>query len=184
VKRLPRVALGLSILCFPACALVTVPPTPVLPERFEGPLSASADTVIASTQALRCTRALHLDFGRTPQGCTRAGADTAMWVNWTGVARVTKIGRDWTVSDGAAAQRVALDMRNQLARSLGGEPVECTYPHNPTWRELRWIATSPDGISTTLRIEGLTNAIAPAHFTLIRTLGPEACGYHADRPWR
>ncbi len=64
-----------------------------------------------------------------------------------------------------------------------GTPVECHYPHNPTWHEVRWITTNSAGISTVLRIDGGLNQTARAAVVLIRALGPEGCGYHNDRPW-
>ena len=75
-----------------ACAVYS-PRTPILPERFEGPLSANADSLVASTQALYCAPTRHLDFGTTPQGCVRVAGDMRGWVNWTGTNRVVKVGR-------------------------------------------------------------------------------------------
>ena len=165
-----------------ACALY-FPRTPILPQTFEGPLSANADSLVASTQPSYCAPARHLDFGTTPQGCVRVAGDMRGWVNWTGTNRVVKVGRQWTQPDGVAAMRVGRSMESELAGRLGPS-VECHYPYNPTWHEVRWIARDPAGISTVLRIDGAADHTGPAAVVLIRTLGPEGCGYHADdRPW-
>jgi hypothetical protein len=174
--RRGHVLLVPAALAVTGCALY-FPRTPILPQAFEGPLSANADSLVASTQPVYCAPARHLDFGTTPQGCVRAGADTTGWVNWTGAGRVVKLGREWIEPDGGRS------VENELARRLG-TPVECHYPHNPTWHEVRWITTDAAGISTVLRIDGGPNQTTPAVVVLIRTLGPEGCGYHAnDRPW-
>jgi hypothetical protein len=158
------------------CALY-FPSTPILPQTFEGPLSATADSLVASTQPVYCAPARHLDFGTTPQGCVRAAGDTTGWVNWTGAGRVVKLGREWIEPDGGRS------VEHELAGRLG-TPVECHYPDNPTWHEVRWIARNSAGISTVLRIDGGADHTRPAAVVLIRTLGPEGCGYHADdRPW-
>lgn len=170
-----------AALSLTACALY-FPRTPILPKTFEGPLSANADSVVASTQPSYCAPSRRLDFGRTPQGCMRVAGDSRVWVNWTGAARVTKIGREWSQPDGATALRFGLSMESELAGRLG-PPVECHYPHNPTWHEVRWITTDSASISTVLRIDGAADRTAPALVVLIRTLGPEGCGYHVDRPW-
>ena len=164
-----------------ACALY-FPRTPILPQAFEGPLSASADSLVASTQPVYCAPSRHLDFGTTPQGCVRVAGDTRGWVNWTGAGRVVKLGREWIEPDGVTALRVGRSVESELA-GRSGTPVECHYPHNPTWHEVRWITTDPAGISTVLRIDGGPSQTAPAVVVLIRTLGPEGCGYHNDRPW-
>jgi len=159
-----------------ACALY-FPGTPILPQTFEGPLSATADSLVASTQPVYCAPARHLDFGTTPQGCVRAAGDTTGWVNWTGAGRVVKLGREWIEPDGGRS------VEHELTGRLG-TPVECHYPHNPTWHEVRWIARDRAGISTVLRIDGPADHTGPAAVVLIRTLGPEGCGYHPDdRPW-
>jgi hypothetical protein len=158
------------------CALY-FPSTPILPQTFEGPLSATADSLVASTQPVYCAPARHLDFGTTPQGCVRAAGDTTGWVNWTGAGRVVKLGREGIEPDGGRS------VEHELAGRLG-TPVECHYPDNPTWHEVRWIARNSAGISTVLRIDGGADHTRPAAVVLIRTLGPEGCGYHADdRPW-
>ena len=164
-----------------ACALYS-PATPILPQTFEGPLSASADSLVASTQAVYCAPTRHLDFGKTPQGCVRIAGDTTGWVNWTGANHVVTVGRAWGQRDGVGAVPVARSIESELAGKLG-PPVECHYPHNPTWHEVRWIATSSASISTVLRIDSPADRTAPASVALIRTLGPEGCGYHIDRPW-
>jgi hypothetical protein len=164
-----------------ACA-VSFPRAPVLPERFEGPLSANADSLVASTQALNCAPTRHLDVGRTPQGCVRVAGDMRGWVNWTGANRVVKVGREWTQPDGLSAMRVGRSRQSEFASRLGAS-LECHYPHNPTWHEFRWIATDSASISTVLRINDAADRTAPAYVVVIRTLGPEGCGYHNDRPW-
>jgi len=164
-----------------ACALY-FPRTPILPQTFEGPLSANADSLVASTQPVYCAPKRHLDFGTTPQGCVRVAGDMRGWVNWTGTNRVVKVGRQWIQPDGVTAMRVGRSMESELAGRLG-PPVECHYPHNPTWHEVRWIAPDSASISTVLRIDGATDRTAPALVALIRTLGPEGCGYHNERPW-
>ncbi|MDT4966057.1 MAG: hypothetical protein QOJ64_794 [Acidobacteriota bacterium] len=164
-----------------ACA-VYLPRTPILPERFEGPLNANADSLVSSTQALYCAPARHLDFGTTPQGCVRVAGDMQGWVNWTGTNRVLKVGRQWIQPDGVSAMRVGRSMEIDLAGKLGPS-VECHYPHNPTWHEVRWITTDSASISTVLRIDDAADRTAPASVVLLRTLGPERCGYHNDRPW-
>ena len=175
-RRHPHMLVIPAALSFLACALY-FPRTPILPKTFEGPLSAYADSLIASTQPSYCAPARHLDFGTTPQGCVRVAGDTTAWVNWTGAGRVVKLGREWIEPDGGRF------VESGLTRRLG-TPVECHYPHNPTWHEVRWITTDSRGISTVLRIDGGPNQTAPAAVVLIRTLGPQGCGYHADdRPW-
>jgi hypothetical protein len=166
------IAAALSIT---ACALYS-PATPILPQRFDGPLGANADSLVASTQPVYCAPTRHLDFGTTPQGCVRIVGDTTVWVNWTGASHVVKVGREWIGVDGGRS------VESELAGRLG-TPVECHYPHNPTWHEFRWITTNSAGISTVLRIDGGPNQTAPAAVVLIRALGPEGCGYHNDRPW-
>jgi len=160
-----------------ACALY-FPRTPILPEKFEGPLSANADSLVASTQPSYCAPARHLDFGTTPQGCVRVAGDTRSWVNWTGAGRVVKLGREWIEPDGGRS------VESELAGRLG-TPVECHYPHNPTWHEVRWITTESAGISTALFVwDSVPSPTARGHIFVIRTLGPERCGYHVDRPWK
>jgi len=133
-----------------ACALY-FPRTPILPQTFEGPLSASADSLVASTQPLYCAPSRHLDFGTTPQGCERVAGDTLGWVNWTGVSHVVKVGREWSLPDGVTALRVGRSMESELAGRLG-PPVECHYEHQPSGREVRWITTESAGISTAPRM--------------------------------
>ena len=173
--RYGHVLLIPAALSVTACALY-FPRTPILPKTFEGPLSANADSLVASTQPSYCAPSRHLDFGTTPQGCVRVAGDTRGWVNWTGAGRVVKLGREWIEPDGGRS------VESELAGRLG-TPVECHYPHNPTWHEVRWITTDSAGISTVLRIDGAADRTAPALVVLIRTLGPEGCGYHPDRPW-
>ncbi len=164
-----------------ACALY-FPRTPILPQTFEGPLSANADSLVASTQPVYCAPKRHLDFGTTPQGCVRVAGDTTGWVNWTGASHVVTVRREWSQPDGVTALRVGRSMESELAGRLG-PAVDCHYPHNPTWHEVRWIAPDSASISTVLRIDGATDRTAPALVALIRTLGPEGCGYHNERPW-
>lgn len=169
-----------------ACALYS-PHTPVLPQMFEGPLSASADSLIASTQPSYCAPSRHLDFGTTPQGCVRIAGNTWGWVNWTGANRVVKVGRGWSQPDGVTALRVGRSMEGELAGKLG-RPVECHYEHQPSGREVRWIATEAAAISTALIVQdSVPDSRAGGHLFglifVIRTLGPEQCGYHVDRPW-
>jgi hypothetical protein len=176
-----------NVLLIPAALSVTAcalyfPRTPILPQTFEGPLSANADSLVASTQPGYCAPTRHLDFGTTPQGCVRIAGDTTGWVNWTGASHVAKVGRQWSPPDGVTALRVGRSMESELAGRLG-PAVECHYPHNPTWHEVRWITTDSASISTVLRIVGAADRTAPAWVVLIRTLGPEGCGYHIDRPW-
>jgi hypothetical protein len=171
-----HVLLIAAALSITACALY-FPRTPILPQTFEGPLSEYADSLVASTQPVYCAPRRYLDFGTTPQGCVRVSGDTTGWVNWTGAGRVVKLGREWIEPDGGRS------VENELAGRLG-TPVECHYPHNPTWHEVRWITRDAAGISTVLRIDGAADRTGPASVVLIRTLGPEGCGYHADdRPW-
>ena len=103
-NRHRQVLLIPAALSVTACALY-FPRTPILPETFEGPLSASADSLVASTQPSYCAPVRHLDFGTTPQGCVRGG-DTRGWVNWTGAGHVVTLGREWIQPDGVTALRV------------------------------------------------------------------------------
>jgi hypothetical protein len=165
-----------------ACALY-FPRTPILPQTFEGPLSANADSLVASTQPLYCAPTRHLDFGTTPQGCVRVAGDTTGWVNWTGASHVVKVGRGWSQPDGVTALRVGRSMESELAGRLG-PPVECHYEHQPSGREVRWITTESAGISTALIVwDSVPSPTARGAIFVIRTLGPERCGYHVDRPW-
>ena len=180
--RYGHALLVLAALSVTACALY-FPRTPILPQTFEGPLSANADSLVASTQHLYCAPARHLDFGTTPQGCVRVAGDTGGWVNWTDASRVVKVGREWSQPDGVTALRVGRSMESELAVRLG-PPVECHYAHQPTGREVRWITTESSGISTALIVyDSVPNRTARGRVVLIRTLGPERCGYHVDRPW-
>jgi hypothetical protein len=165
-----------------ACALY-FPSTPILPRTFEGPLSASADSLVASTQLVHCAPTRHLDFGTTPQGCERVAGDTIGWVNWTGLNHVVKVGREWSLPDGVTALRVGRSMEGELAGRLG-PPVECHYKHQPSGREVRWITTEPAGISTALIVlDSLPGPTPLGGIVVMRTLGPERCGFHVDRPW-
>jgi hypothetical protein len=165
-----------------ACALY-FPSTPILPQTFEGPLSANADSLVASTQPVHCAPTRHLDFGTTPQGCERVAGDTLGWVNWTGVSHVVKVGREWSLPDGVTALRVGRSMESGLAGRLG-PPVECHYEHQPSGREVRWITTESAGISTALIVwDSVPGPTAGGAIFVIRALGPERCGYHVDRPW-
>jgi hypothetical protein len=177
-----HVLLILVALVVTACALY-FPSTPILPQTFEGPLSAIADSLVASTQPVYCAPARHLDFGTTPQGCVRAAGDTTAWVNWTDAGRVVKLGREWIQPDGVTALRVGRSLESELAGRLG-PPVECHYAHQWTAREVRWIATESAGISTALIVwDSVPSHTATPRVILIRTLGPERCGDHRDRPW-
>src|SRR5882757_1811371 len=120
-----HVLLIAAALSITACALY-FPSAPILPKTFEGPLSASADSLVASTQPQYCAPKRYLDFGTTPQGCVRTTTDTTGWVNWTGAGRVVKLGREWIARDGGRS------IENELTSKMG-PPVECHYPHNPTW---------------------------------------------------
>ena len=177
-----------QVLLIPAALFVTAcavyfARTPILPATFEGPLSAIADSLVASTHRSFCAPARHLDFGTTPQGCVRVGGETAGWVNWTEASRVVKVGREWSQPDGVTALRVGRSMESELAGRLG-PPVECHYEHQPSGREVRWITTASAGISTALIVyDSVPNPAARGQIVLIRTLGPERCGYHVDRPW-
>ena len=165
-----------------ACALY-FPPTPILPQTFEGPLSANADSLVASTQPLYCAPSRHLDFGTTPQGCVRVAGDTTGWVNWTGASHVVKVGRAWGEPDGVTALGVGRSIESDFARRLG-PGVECHYEHQLSGREVRWITTEAAGISTALIVwDSLPGPTARGAIMVIRALGPERCGYHVDRPW-
>jgi hypothetical protein len=166
--------------CVAACALY-FPHTPILPEAFEGPLSASADSLVASTLPSYCAPVRHLDFGTTPQGCVRGG-EPGGWINWTGTGHVVTVGREWIQPDVVTALRVGRPMESELAGRLG-LPVECHYARQWTEREVRWIATEPAGISTALIVWGsVPRHTATPRVILIRTLGPELCGDHRERP--
>jgi hypothetical protein len=183
-----------AALAFNACSLY-FPRTPVLPERFEGPLSASADSLIATTQPGHCAPTRQLDFGTTPQGCERTGGDSEAWVNWKDPARVVKIGREWTRPSLSSALSLADSLEKDLLTG-SGTPVECQYSNNYPARDVRWIASAPDGITTVVRVfehpdagSGLMpkaklgfDPAAPAQVELLRVLGPERCGRHVDRP--
>ena len=187
MKRDMRYCHG-HILLIPAALSVTAcalyfPRTPVLPQTFEGPLSASADSLVASSQPAHCAPKRRLDFGTTPQGCERVAGDTIGWVNWTGVNHVVKVGRVWGLPDGVTALRVGRSMESELTGRLG-PPVECHYEHQPSGREVRWISTEAAGISTALIVwDSLGSPTAGGLIVVMRTLGPERCGYHVDRPW-
>jgi hypothetical protein len=74
-------------------------------------------------------------------------------------------------------------MENDLAGRLG-PPVECHYEHQLSGREVRWITTESAGISTALIVwDSVPGPTARGAIIMIRTLGPEGCGYHVDRPW-
>ena len=170
-----------AALLLTACALY-FPPTPILPTTFDGPLSASADSLVASTRPLYCAPVRHLDFGRTPQGCVRDG-DSPGWVNWTDAGHVVTVAREWIQPDGVTALRVGRSMESELASRLGA-PVECHYAHQWTAREVRWIATESSGISTALIVwDSVPSHTSTPRIILIRTLGPQGCGDHRDRPW-
>jgi hypothetical protein len=180
-KRHPRVFVIPAALAVTACALY-FPPTPILPETFEGPLSASADSLIASSSLAYCAPVRHLDFGTTPQGCVRDG-DTRGWVNWTGAGNVVAVAREWIQPDGVTALRVGRSMESELAGRLG-PLVECHYDHQPSGREVRWITTESAGISTALIVwDSVPGPTVRGAIFVIRALGPEGCGYHVDRPW-
>ena len=173
---------GVLMFSLAACALY-FPPTPILPQTFDGPLSASADSLVASTQPLYCAPSRHLDFGKTPQGCVRVVGDTTGWVNWIGASHVVKVGRTWSQPDGVTALHVGRSIESELAARLG-PPVECHYNHQPSGREVRWIATESAGISTALIVlDSVRGPAAGGAISLIRTLGPERCGFHVDLPW-
>lgn len=177
-RCLPIVAAPLLVT---ACALY-FPPTPVLPQKFEGPLSAVAESLVTSTIPHNCAPSRHLDFGTTPQGCVRDG-DVPGWVNWKGAAQVVKVGREWIQPDVAAALEVGRSMEAELIRRLG-PPVVCHYSHQWTTREVRWIATEPSGVSTALIVlDNVPKHTATPRVILMRILGPEGCGHHNDRPF-
>jgi hypothetical protein len=156
--------------------------TPILPETFEGPLKAYADTIVASTQPSHCAPSRHLDFGTTPQGCVRVAGETWGWVNWTGAAHVVKVGRSWKHPNSLAAFEFFRSMESELTDILG-PPVECRDVDKWTGREIRWIATQPADISTALKVGGDPEKPTSALVVLIRALGPEQCGYHVNMPW-
>jgi hypothetical protein len=180
-RRLPRglflvttILLGTSSACF-------FSPPPVLPARFEGALSATADSLVSSTTPARCANVRHLDFGTTPQGCLRTG-DTRGWVNWRDASRVTKVGREWLHPDELTALGAGRVLEADLEKTLGA-PTVCRYKGQWTLREVRWIATEPSGISTALIVWGNDpRHTATPRVILLRTLGPEGCGNHLDRP--
>jgi hypothetical protein len=177
----PHVLVVSAALCVTACG-VLFPRTPILPETFEGPLKANADTIVASTQPSYCAPSRHLDFGTTPQGCVRVAGDTWCWVNWTGAGHVVKVGRSWKHPDSLTAFEFFRSMEGELTDKLG-RPIECRDVDKWTAREIRWIATEPAGISTALRVSGDPDRPNSARVVLIRALGPERCGYHVDSPW-
>jgi hypothetical protein len=182
VLRGPRILVISVALSISACSVYSSR-TPILPEIFEGPLKANADTIVASTQPSHCAPSRHLDFGTTPQGCIRVAGDTAWgWVNWTGAGHVVKVGRSWKHPNSLAAFEFFRSMESELTDVLGS-PVECRDVDKWTAREIRWVATQPAGISTALRISGDPDRPSSARVVLIRALGPEECGYHVDSPW-
>lgn len=166
---------------FTACTAF-LPPAPILPARFEGPLSAIADSLVAEEAPSRCAAVRHVDFGTTPQGCLRRG-DNPGWVNWKDAGVVVKVGREWLQPDVTAALEAARSMESELAGRLGS-PVECHYKYQWTTREVRWIAADKTGVSTALIVWD-TDRIhsATPRVILIRSLGPERCGNHNDRPF-
>ena len=162
-----------------ACATLS---TPELPQAFEGPLKASADSLVASTLASRCAPRRFLDVGITPQGCLRRG-DPGGWVNWTGAGRVVKVAREWIQQDVATALQVGRAFESEITDRLG-PPVECPHRNEWTAREIRWITTEPAGITTALIVwDSVRIHTATPRVIVTRTLGPEQCGDRNDRPW-